>query len=112
MFLRANILQDFLCLILIDVAKFKRNIPKKIKLTDYSLIIRYNHLKLITEAYLEIFFTILNIIKYLIYILIAIAIVIFIFLKVSPAFGGIPDNEAFLFSLEYLHNLKSLRVYL
>ena len=46
------------------------------------------------EAYLEILFTILNIIKYLIYILIAIAIVIFIFLKVSPAFGGTPDKEA------------------
>lgn len=46
------------------------------------------------ETYLEILFTILNIIKYLIYILIAIAIVIFIFLKVSPAFGGTPDKEA------------------
>ena len=46
------------------------------------------------EAYLEILFTILNITKYLIYILIAIAIVIFIFLKVSPAFGGIPDDKA------------------
>ena len=46
------------------------------------------------ESYLEILFTILNIIKYLIYILIASAIVIFIFLKVSPAFGGIPDDEA------------------
>ena len=45
------------------------------------------------EAYLKILFTIINIIKYLIYILIAIAIVIFIFLKVSPAFGGTPDNE-------------------
>ena len=63
-------------------------------MTDYSLIIRYNHLKSITEAYLEFFFTILNIIKYLIYILIAIAIVIFIFLKVSPAFGGTPDKDA------------------
>ena len=46
------------------------------------------------EAYLKILFTIFNIIKYLIYILIASAIVIFIFLKVSPAFGGIPDDEA------------------
>ena len=46
------------------------------------------------ETYLEILFTILNIIKYLIYILIAIAIVIFIFLKVSPAFGGTPDKES------------------
>ena len=45
-FFRANILQDFLCLILIDVAKLNRNIPKNIKMTDYSLIIRYNHLKL------------------------------------------------------------------
>ena len=43
---------------------------------------------------MEILFTILNIIKYLIYILIVAAIAIFIFLKVSPAFGGTPDNLA------------------
>ena len=42
---------------------------------------------------MEIIFTILNIIKYLIYILIVLAIVVFIFLTVSPAFGGTPDKE-------------------
>jgi len=43
-FFRANILQDFLCLILTDVAKLNRNIPKNIKMTDYSLIMRYNNI--------------------------------------------------------------------
>ena len=42
---------------------------------------------------MEIIFTILNVIKYLIYILLALAIVVFIFLTVSPAFGGTPDKE-------------------
>ena len=41
---------------------------------------------------MEIIFTILNIIKYLIYILLALAIVVFTFLTVSPAFGGTPDK--------------------
>ncbi len=43
---------------------------------------------------MEILFTIIKIIKYLSYILITFAIVIFIFLKISPAFGGTPDKDA------------------
>ena len=43
---------------------------------------------------MEILFTIIKVIKFLIYILITFSIVIFIFLKVSPVFGGTPDKEA------------------
>ena len=43
---------------------------------------------------MEILFTILNVIKYLIYLLIILAILIFIFLKVSPVFGDSPDKES------------------
>ena len=42
---------------------------------------------------MEILFTILNVIKYLIYVLIVIAILIFIFLKINPAFGSSPDKN-------------------
>jgi L-ascorbate metabolism protein UlaG (beta-lactamase superfamily) len=42
---------------------------------------------------LEIIFTILNIIKYLVYILLALAIVVYIFLTVTPVFGGTPDKD-------------------
>jgi hypothetical protein len=42
---------------------------------------------------LEILFTILNLIKYLIYVLIIFAILIFIFLKINPAFGSSPDKN-------------------
>ena len=45
------------------------------------------------ESILEILFTILNIIKYLIYGLVIFAILIFIFLNLSPVFGGSPDKE-------------------
>ncbi|SVC90390.1 uncharacterized protein METZ01_LOCUS343244, partial [marine metagenome] len=43
---------------------------------------------------MEIIFTILNIIKYLIYIVIILAIVVFLFLNFSPVFGGSPDKDS------------------
>ena len=43
---------------------------------------------------MEIIFTILNIIKYLIYIVIILTILIFIFLNISPVFGGSPDKDS------------------
>ena len=43
---------------------------------------------------MEILFTVLNVIKYLIYILVIFAILIFIFLNVSPVFGASPDKNS------------------
>ena len=43
---------------------------------------------------MEIIFTILNIIKYLIYIVIILTILIFIFLNISPVFGGSHDKDS------------------
>jgi L-ascorbate metabolism protein UlaG (beta-lactamase superfamily) len=43
---------------------------------------------------MEIIFTILNIIKYLIYIVIILAIVVFLFLNFSAVFGGSPDKDS------------------
>ena len=58
---------------------------------------------------MEILFTIIKIIKYLSYILITFAIVIFIFLKISPAFGGTPDKEAQK-SIEDSQNLSLIHI--
>ena len=43
---------------------------------------------------MEILFTVLNVIKYLIYILVIFTILIFIFLNVSPVFGASPDKNS------------------
>ena len=43
---------------------------------------------------MEIIFTILNIIKYIIYIVIIFAIVVFLFLNFSPVFGGSSDEDS------------------
>ena len=43
---------------------------------------------------MEIISTLLNVIKYLIYILVIFAILIFIFLNVSPVFGASPDKNS------------------
>ena len=53
---------------------------------------------------MEILFTIIKVIKFLIYILITFSIVIFIFLKVSPVFGGTPDKEAQK-NIEYINDI-------
>ncbi len=42
---------------------------------------------------MEIFFAIVNVIKYLIYILLLLIVLIFIYLNVAPVFGGSPDKE-------------------
>lgn len=42
---------------------------------------------------MEIFFAIVNVIKYLIYILLLLIVLIFIYLNVAPVFGDSPDKE-------------------